>query len=44
MKKVLSSVSERVYEGKEELYCLIDERSHYGSEEEQLLSTRLMQG
>lgn len=42
MKKALSSASERTHEGKD--YCLIDERSHCGSEEEQMLSTSLMQG
>lgn len=43
MKKALPSVSERVCEGEEE-YCLRDERSHYESEEKEMLPTRPMQG
>jgi len=44
MKKALPSASERAGEDKEDVYCLIDERSHYRSAEEQMLSTRVMQG
>lgn len=43
MKKALSSVSEQICEGEEE-YHLRDERRSYGSEEKEMLPTRLMQG
>lgn len=44
MKAAFSSASERVHEGTEKSYCWRDERSRYRSEEEQMLSSRLMQG